>query len=61
MPAPRRSAFQVVVALVAIVAGVVLVVGVVRGLIIGSSSLWLLADAVVVVASLTLLRALRRK
>jgi glucose dehydrogenase len=60
-PETRRSAFQPVVAVVAIAAGVVLVIGVVHGLVVGDSSLWLLADAVILVASLTLLRALRRK
>jgi hypothetical protein len=58
---PRRSVFQPLVAAVAIAAGLVLVIGVVRDLLVGDSSLWLLADAILLVASLTLLRALRRK
>lgn len=56
----RSSTRQTVVAVLAAIAAVVLVVGVVRSVITGESPLWLIGDAVVLVASLMLIGAFRR-
>ncbi|GAA4265702.1 hypothetical protein GCM10022256_13140 [Frondihabitans peucedani] len=56
----RSPMRQTVVAVLAAVAAVVLVVGVVRSVVTGESPLWLIGDAVVLVASLMLIGAFRR-
>lgn len=60
MPDRSRSLRQIFVMILAAVAGIVLVIGVVRSVVTGESPLWLLGVAVVLVASLMLIGAFRR-
>ena len=61
MPDQTHSLRQLFLILLAAVAGVVLVVGAVRSVMTGDSPIWLLGAAIVLVASLMLITALRRK
>ena len=60
MPERSRSLRQLFLILLATAAALVLVIGAIRAVVTGESPIWLLGTAIVLVASLMLITALRR-